>query len=119
MTQDALKVLDFDLGSSNLQPLEEVTISCILAPNQRSRTNRDFCLLLMLFRSFRSVADSLKKGKTVEAEIFEEVTIYFSDIFGFQALSAASTPVQMIDLLNDLYTMMDDIIAQHDVYKVS
>ncbi|KAB0402172.1 hypothetical protein E2I00_018609, partial [Balaenoptera physalus] len=65
-----------------------------------------------------SVAEALKMGATVEPEYFDQVTIYFSDTVGFTTISALSEPIEVVGLLNDLYTLFDVVLGNHDVLRL-
>ncbi|XP_055334710.1 atrial natriuretic peptide receptor 1-like [Paramacrobiotus metropolitanus] len=66
----------------------------------------------------KSVAQALTKGQSVNPEAYESVSIYFSDIVEFTKISASGTPMEVIQLLNNLYTVFDAVIEHFDVYKV-
>uniref|UniRef100_A0A914D8H8 guanylate cyclase n=1 Tax=Acrobeloides nanus TaxID=290746 RepID=A0A914D8H8_9BILA len=73
---------------------------------------------ILLYRMLpKAVADKLKLGQVVEPEAYEQVTVFFSDVVSFTSLASRCTPLQVVNLLNDLYTMFDTIIEEHGVYK--
>ena len=66
-----------------------------------------------------SVANKLKTGHQIQPETFDDVTVFFSDIVSFTRISAAGTPIDVVKMLNLMYTMFDDVSAKYDVYKVA
>ena len=73
---------------------------------------------ICLFVTFRDAADQLKRGERVLPESYDSVTIYFGDIVGFTTLCAESTPTEIVNMMNDLYSKFDQTIEKFDAYKV-
>lgn len=64
------------------------------------------------------VADDLRAGKTVQPQLHDNVTLFFSDIVGFTTICDEIFPWDCVDLLNRLYCVMDFLAAKFDLYKI-
>lgn len=67
----------------------------------------------------RSVADELIRGNEARAMDYSKVTILFSDIKGFTTICNQCQPMQVVGMLNSLYTRFDALLEINNVYKVS
>ncbi|XP_069113799.1 uncharacterized protein [Argopecten irradians] len=66
----------------------------------------------------KPVADKLKKNLHIDAEYFKSATVFFIDIFDFNRLVMASSPIEIVDLLSAVYRNIDERLDSFDVYKV-
>ena len=66
-----------------------------------------------------SVAEQLQQGLTPTALDHHKVSILFSDIKGFTEICNSCKPIQVVHMLNSLYTLFDGLLGKHNVYKVS
>ncbi|XP_071805503.1 uncharacterized protein [Asterias amurensis] len=81
----------------------------------KERKRTDTLLYQMLPKS---VVVSLKHNQNVRAENFAEATILFSDIVAFTRICSESSPLQVVEMLNNVYTNFDSRIDKYNVYKV-
>ena len=52
------------------------------------------------------------------ADEHSDVTVLFSDIVGFTKMTSIKPTIEIIEMLNFLFSEFDDLTEKHDVYKV-
>jgi len=66
----------------------------------------------------KPIADRLKQDTRAIAEQFDETTIMFADIVGFTPLSAKMPPTELVKLLNQVFSLFDQLAEQHGLEKI-
>jgi class 3 adenylate cyclase len=65
-----------------------------------------------------SVAQDLKETGKSKPRVFNHVTIFFSDIVDFTALSHQTEPEALIDKLNEIFTAFDRIMEKNGCERI-
>ncbi|XP_003736729.3 soluble guanylate cyclase 88E isoform X1 [Drosophila pseudoobscura] len=68
----------------------------------------------------KQVADRLRRGENPidTCEMFDSVSILFSDIVTFTEICSRITPMEVVSMLNAMYSIFDKLTERNSVYKV-
>ncbi|CAK6694762.1 adenylate/guanylate cyclase domain-containing protein [Synechococcus sp. BA-124 BA4] len=64
------------------------------------------------------IADEMKKGNDLIAQIHDEVSVLFADIVGFTELSRLLPCHDLVSRLNDVFSAFDDLSDRHGLEKI-
>lgn len=64
------------------------------------------------------IAEQLKQDPRAIASRIDEATILFADIVNFTGLSAAISPTELVDLLNQIFSTFDQLAEKHGLEKI-
>lgn len=66
----------------------------------------------------KEIATILKNESRTIADQYEEASVLFADMVGFTPLSAKLPPVEMVELLNEVFSFFDSLLDKYDVEKI-
>jgi adenylate cyclase len=65
-----------------------------------------------------SIAERLKRNETNIAQGHADVTVMFADIVGFTQMTEELSPVETVQILNDVFSIFDGLADRHGVEKI-
>jgi len=66
----------------------------------------------------REIAAILKNESRTIADHYQEASVLFADMVGFTPLSAQLPPVEMVELLNEVFSFFDSLLDKYGVEKI-
>lgn len=102
---------------SLILPIAQIVtvISYMVSELEKARNLADDLLLNILPGS---IAEQLKHSPATIADGHKEVTVLFADIVGFTEMSANADPVDVVTMLNTVFSDFDDLARKHGLEKI-
>ncbi|MBN1485009.1 MAG: response regulator [Chloroflexia bacterium] len=66
----------------------------------------------------QAIAERLKQGHQVIADRFDLVTVLFADIVNFTDFWSEKSPVQLVEMLNEIFSTFDRLAEKHNLEKI-
>jgi len=66
----------------------------------------------------KEIAAILKNESRTIADHYQEASVLFADMVGFTPLSAQLPPVEMVELLNEVFSFFDSLLDKYGVEKI-
>jgi len=60
-----------------------------------------------------------KTSQIFDLQMFDSVSILFSDVVTFTEICSRITPMEVVSMLNGMYSIFDKLTERNRVYKVS
>jgi adenylate cyclase len=64
------------------------------------------------------IAQILKNENRLIAEFYPDASILFADLVGFTKLTTKMSPIEMVELLNEIYTHFDLLVEKYGLEKI-
>jgi class 3 adenylate cyclase/CHASE3 domain sensor protein len=66
----------------------------------------------------KDIAELLKKKPNSIAEQYSEASILFADVVDFTPMSSQMKPIELVELLNQVFSQFDNLVEKYDLEKI-
>ncbi len=99
------------LEKKRLRDQEQAYLKQLQAEQEKSER-----LLLSILP--KAVAEQLKQDQSTIADSFAEATVLFADIVNFTNISTHRSPIELVSLLNHIFSAFDQLAERHNLEKI-
>jgi class 3 adenylate cyclase/ActR/RegA family two-component response regulator len=114
--QQRLRIQSQRLQAKNILLQHEIAERREIERALRETQARSDSLLLNILPA--PIADRLKRGESSLADRYEEATILFADIVDFTPLATHLSPLELMEILNQIFSTFDRLVDKFQLEKI-